>query len=43
VRIPKAMANKDITAEDKRLIAAVNARLEEIKANKEIPLDDIPF
>jgi hypothetical protein len=43
VWIPKAMANKDITAEDKRLIAAVNARLEEIKANKEIPLDDIPF
>lgn len=43
VWIPKAMANKDITAEDKRLIAAVNARLEEIKANKEIPLDDILF
>jgi len=44
VWVPKAMANKDITAEDKRLIAAINARLEEIKANKEItPLDDIPF
>ena len=42
--MPKAMANKDITAEDKRLIAAINARLEEIKANKEITADDdIPF
>jgi len=44
VWVPKAMANKDITAEDKRLIAAINARLEEIKANKEITaLDDVPF
>jgi hypothetical protein len=44
VWVPKAMANKDITAEDKRLIAAINARLEEIKANKEITADDdIPF
>lgn len=44
VWVPKAMASKDITAEDKRLIAAVNARLEEIKANKEITaLDDVPF
>jgi hypothetical protein len=37
------MANKDITAEDKRLIAAINARLEEIKANKEITADDDVF
>ena len=44
VWVPKAMANKDITPEDKRLIAAINARLEEIKANKEITADDdIPF
>ena len=44
VWVPKAMASKDITAEDKRLIAAINARLEEIKANKEITADDdIPF
>ena len=44
VWMPKAMAAKDVSAEDKRLIAAINARLEEIKANKEItPLDDIPF
>ena len=40
VWVPKAMASKDITAEDKRLIAAINARLEEIKANKEITADD---
>lgn len=44
VWMPKAMASKDITAEDKRLIAAVNARLEDIKASKEITADDdIPF
>jgi len=44
VWVPKAMANKDITAEDKRIIAAINARLEEIKANKEITdSDDLPF
>jgi hypothetical protein len=44
VWVPKAMANKDITAEDKRLIAAINARLEEIKANREITdSDDILF
>ena len=44
VWVPKAMANKDITAEDKRLVAAINARMEEIKANKEITADDdVPF
>lgn len=44
VWVPKAMASKDITAEDKRLIAAINARLEEFKSNREITdCDDILF
>ena len=44
VWVPKAMANKDITAEDKRLIAAINARLEEFKSNREITdCDDVCF
>jgi hypothetical protein len=44
VWMPKAMASNDITAENKRLIAAINARLEEIKANREITdLDEVPF
>jgi hypothetical protein len=42
--IPKAMAAETISPADKQLIKAINARLEAIKAaNKEIPLDDVPF
>ena len=44
VWMPKAMAAATITAEDKRLVAAINARLEEIKLTREITSDDdIPF
>lgn len=44
VWMPKAMASSTISAEDKRLIAAVNARLEEIKFAREITAsDDVPF
>jgi len=42
--LPKAMADSNITAADKRLVAAINARLEEIKLTREITADDdIPF
>jgi hypothetical protein len=42
--IPKAMADKNASTQDKQLIQAINARLEAIKsANKEITADDDVF